>query len=72
MILFKVRVIFLRILSNVIIFLENWNTTDMGSLLTFNMFVLNSENRVKNNYHIYILNWILGKTKKRKRGFFPQ
>lgn len=66
--LFKAPVTtFLRILGHVTVFLENWNTTDMGLLLTFNMIVFSSENRVKNSRHIYRLNWKLGNSGKKKK-----
>lgn len=69
---FKVRIIiFLRILDNVTIFSENWNTANTGLLLTSNMFALSSETRVKNGYHIYILNWKLGNSHEKKR-ILPQ
>lgn len=69
---FKVHmIIFLRILDNVTIFSENWNTAHTGLLLTSNMFALSSEMRVKNGYHIYILNWKLGNSREKKR-ILPQ
>lgn len=55
MTLFKVYIIFLRILDNDAIFSENWNTANMGSLLTLNTFVLSSENILKKKQLSYLL-----------------
>lgn len=52
-------------------FSQKIGTANTGLLLISNMFALSGETRVKNGYHIYILNRKLGNSREKKR-ILPQ